>query len=199
MSTHSPSIERLIDEFNKLPGIGPKTAEKFVFYLLSQPKAELEKLGQAVEHLKDKIQICSSCQNYSESDPCPICNTRSRDHQTICVVAESPDVLAIEKTGEYTGVYHILGGVINAVEGISPKDLKIKQLTDRLDKDGIKEIIIALDPTIEGESTVLYLIKLLSKYKVKVTRLAQGLPTGSSIEYADEITLTNALKGRLPV
>ena len=199
MTQHSPSINKLIDEFNKLPGIGPKTAEKFVFYLLSQPKSELEKMGQAVEHLKDRITVCSQCQNYTESDPCPICKDRLRDQTTICIVANSPDVMALEKTGEYRGTYHILGGVINAVEGIGPKNLKIKQLIDRIKNDGIKEIIIALDPSIEGESTVLYLIKLLNKSKVRITRLAQGLPTGSSIEYADEITLTNALKGRLPV
>jgi len=199
MASHSPSINKLIDEFNKLPGIGPKTSEKFVFYLLSQPKSELNKLGQAVEHLKDKIVVCSSCQNFAESDPCLICRDSSRDQRAICLVAESPDILALEKTGEYRGTYHVLGGLINAVEGIGPQDLKIKELINRINKDGIREVIIALNPTIEGESTTLYLTKLLKKTKVRLTKLAQGLPTGSAIEYADEITLSNALKGRQPL
>jgi len=196
MADYSPSIQRLIDQFNKLPGIGPKTAEKFVFYLLNQDKSQLENLGQAVEHLQDKITVCSSCQNYTESDPCPICRDSSRNQQLICVVALSPDVMALEKTGEYRGVYHVLGGLINPVAGISAENLKIKQLINRIKKNKVKEVIIATDPTIEGESTALYLVKLLKKAPVKITRIAQGLPTGATIEYADEITLSNALKGR---
>lgn len=198
MSSHSPSIRKLIDEFNKLPGIGPKTAEKFVFYLLSQPKSELAEMGQAVSHLKDKITSCSICQNYAELDPCPICRDKTRNAQIICVVANSSDIPAIEKTDEFKGLYHVLGGEINSVDGIKPQDLTMKQLVARINKNGVQEIIIALNPTIEGESTALFLSKLLQKYKVKITRLAQGLPTGSAIEYADEITLTNALKGRQP-
>jgi len=198
MSSHPPSIRKLIDQFNKLPGIGPKTAEKFVFYLLSQPKSDLAELGQAVSHLKDKITTCSICQNFAESDPCDICRDKTRNSQIICVVATSSDIPAIEKTGVFRGLYHVLGGVINSVDGIKPQDLTMKKLVTRIESKDVKEVILALNPTIEGESTALFLSKLLHKYKLKITRLAQGLPTGSAIEYADEITLQNALKGRQP-
>ncbi len=196
MSKLPESIQKLIEEFNKLPGIGPKTSERFVFYLLKQSKLELEKFALALSHLKDKIKTCSVCYNFTEKDPCEICGDKKRDQKTICVVAESPDQEAIEKTSEYHGSYHVLGGTINQVEGIGPENLRIQELINRLKKDHLKEIIIALNPDMEGESTALYLVRLLKPYKIKITRLARGLPMGSDLEYADEITLTNALAGR---
>lgn len=199
MPNHPETIQSLIQEFNKLPGIGEKTSERFVFYLLKQPKAELEKLGLAIEHLKDKIKICSICQNFGQSDPCSICGDKSRDQKTICVVAEPQDILALEKTGEYKGVYHVLFGVLKPIEGVTPDKLKIDELLARVKKNNIKEIIIALNPDMEGESTTLYLKKLFSPFGLKITRLGRGLAMGSELEYADEITLTNALAGRKEV
>jgi len=196
MATYSETIEKLISEFSKLPGIGQKTAERFVFYLLKQPKEELEKLNLALKNLEKNIKICSICQNFSETDPCPICSSKSRDKSIICVVAEPQDLLAIEKTGEYKGTYHVLHGVINLPEGITPNRLKINELLERVKKNRIKEIILALNPDIEGESTALHIKKLLSPFNLKITKLARGLAMGSELEYADEITLADALKGR---
>ncbi|MFA5069927.1 MAG: recombination mediator RecR [Patescibacteria group bacterium] len=196
MPNHPETIQNLISEFNKLPGIGDKTSERFVFYLLKQPKTELEKLGLAIEHLKDKIKICSLCQNFSEKDPCPICGDKNRDQRTICVVAEPSDVISLEKTGEYKGVYHVLYGVLKPIEGISPDKLKVAELLTRVKKNNIKELIIALNPDMEGESTTLYLKKLFSPFGLKITRLGRGLAMGTELEYADEITLASALAGR---
>lgn len=199
MPNHPETIQNLIREFNKLPGIGEKTSERFVFYLLKQPKSELEKLGLAIEHLKDKIKICSSCQNFSQNNPCQICGDKSRDQKTVCVVAEPQDVLALEKTGEYKGVYHVLYGVLKPIEGVTPDKLTIGKLLERLKKDSLKELIIALNPDIEGESTTLYLKKLFTPFGLKITRLGRGLSMGCELEYADEITLTNALANRKEV
>lgn len=196
MPNYPETIQNLINEFNKLPGIGEKTSERFVFYLLKQPKMELEKLGLAIEHLKDKIKICSICQNFSQSDPCQICGDHSRDQKTVCVVAEPQDVLALEKTGEYKGVYHVLYGLLKPTEDVTPDKLTITKLLERLKKNNLKELIIALNPDIEGESTTLYLKKLFVPFGLKITRLGRGLAMGSELEYADEITLTNALKSR---
>lgn len=196
MTKFPSSIQNLIEEFNKLPGIGPKTSERFIFYLLKQPKKELDKLAEGIRHLKEKITLCFICYNFTEKTPCPICSDSRRDQKTICVVAESPDVHAIEKTSKYQGTYHVLGGVINQIEGIGPDQLKIKELVNRIKKDGIKEIILATNPDLEGESTALYLVRLLKPLGVKITRLGRGLPMGSNIEYVDEVTLANALAGR---
>lgn len=190
------SIQNLIEEFNKLPGIGPKTSERFIFYLLKQPKKELDQLAERLKHLKEKIIICPVCFDFTEKTPCSICSDAKRDQKTICVVAESPDMFAIEKTGKYQGTYHVLGGIINQIEGIGPEQLKIKELVSRIKKDRIKEIILATNPDLEGESTALYLARLLKPLKIKITRLGKGLPMGSDIEYADEVTLANALSGR---
>ncbi|MFH1029770.1 MAG: recombination mediator RecR [bacterium] len=190
------SIQNLINEFNKLPGIGTKTSQRFVFYLLKQNKNEIEKLVQTLEHLKDEIKLCSICKCFTSQDPCPICNNTHRDKNLLCVVSETTDMAVIESTGEYTGLYHILGGMINTLDGITPDLLNIKSLVERVKTGAFQEIIFAFDPTIEGESTVMYLKKILEPYKIKKTRLARGLPMGSDIEYADEITLSNALKGR---
>lgn len=189
-------IQNLIEEFNKLPGIGPKTSERFIFYLLKQPKKELDNLAEKIRHLKEKITICPTCYNLTDKTPCFICSDKKRDQKIICVVAESPDVAAIEKTDKYNGVYHVLGGVINQIEGVGPDQLKIKELVNRIKKDGIKEVILATNPDIEGESTALYLARLLKQLKIKITRIGRGLPMGSNIEYADEVTLANALAGR---
>lgn len=196
MARFPEPIQNLIEEFNKLPGIGPKTSERFIFYLLKQPEKELDKLAERIKYLKEKITLCSICFVFTDKTPCVICSDARRDQKTICVVAESPDVLAIEKTGKYQGTYHVLEGVINQIEGIGPDQLKIKELVNRIKKDGIKEVILATNPDLEGESTALYLVRLLKPLKIKITRLGRGLPMGSNIEYADEVTLANALAGR---
>lgn len=196
MGRFPPSIQNLIEEFNKLPGIGPKTAERFIFYLLKQPKKELEHLAEKIKQLKEKIIICPICFDFTENTPCSICANTRRDQKTICVVTESPEVSALEKTGKYHGLYHVLGGVINQIEGIGPEQLKIKELVKRIKKNGINEVILATNPDIEGESTALYLARFLKPLKIRITRLGRGLPMGSYIEYADEVTLANALEGR---
>lgn len=180
----------------KLPTVGPKTAERFVFYLLQQSPEELQKFAQAVAELKEKITICQSCFAVAESNPCAICDDKKRDETVLCIVENTRDMIAMEKTGEYKGYYHILGGVINAIEGMGPENLKIKELIGKIKLGKIKEIIIALNPNLEGETTTLYLTKQLEPLKIKITRLAKGLPTGANLEYADDITLANALKYR---
>lgn len=190
------SIQNTIESFNHLPGIGHKTSERFVFYLLKQPKSVLESFARNLLHLKDTILLCGECFHYSESNPCTICKNRDRDTHTICVVSESADVLALEKAGVFHGRYHVLGGVINQLEGITPETIRIKELVERLHKNGIREVILALNPDIEGETTSLYIAGILKNFDIKITRLARGLPTGSNIEYADELTLLNALEGR---
>lgn len=189
-------IQNLINQFNKLPGIGPKTSERLVFYLLKKNKEELKEFAQALDMSADNITVCSRCFNFSENDPCEICSDKTRDKTTLCVVAQIFDLMAIENTGEYHGLYHVLGGNLNPIEGITPDELTIKQLIERIKNNGVREIILALNPDIEGESTIVYLTKILKPYKVKITRLARGLPMGSNLEYADEITILNALKGR---
>ena len=192
------SVQNLIDELYKLPGIGPKTAERLTFYLLRSSSSDLRSLGQAVLDLKSKIKTCSSCFNLSEGDPCCICTDKSRDSSRVCVVEEPLDVLALEKTREYKGLYHVLGGVVSPIEGIGPDDLRIKDLLVQLEKNKgkIKEVILATNPSLEGEATAMYIKKLLHPLKIKITRIAQGLPIGAELEYADEITLSRALEGR---
>ncbi|MBU1131498.1 recombination mediator RecR [Patescibacteria group bacterium] len=190
------SIQKLIDQFNKLPGIGPKTAERLAFWLLKNPQSELEEFADSIAQAKKDLVICSVCQNISYHDPCDICHDSARDKKTICVVAETHDLQAIERTGEFQGTYHILGGVLNPLEGATPDKLNIDSLINRIRNNGIKEVILGLNPDMEGESTALYLLKLLKPLTVKVTKLARGLPTGSDIEYADEVTLGSALNNR---
>ena len=197
MANYPTPIKNLIDEFAALPGLGPKTAERLVFYLLKRPTTDLNKFASAISQLKNKITVCQKCQNYSEISPCAICQSRQRNPKVICLVALPQDLLAIEKTNEYQGVYHVLGGVIDPLQGLTLEQLKIQELINRIKIDGAVEIILALNWDLPGETTILYLTKLLKSFKnIKLTRLAQGLPTGSDLEYADEITLTNALKGR---
>ena len=180
------AIQRLIDAFGRLPGIGPKGAQRIAFYMLSAPEDEARDLAEAIEEVKAKIRFCDICGNVCESSPCPVCADPRRDRSVICVVEEPKDVMSIERTREYHGLYHVLGGA----------DLRIPGLLKRLEGDEVKEVIMALDPNIEGEATTSYLTQLLRPVGVKVTRLASGLPVGSDLEYADEITLGRALAGR---
>ncbi len=200
MAKYSESIQNLIDALTRLPGIGPKSAERLVFHLLNQPKPDLEKLSMMLKHLKDKIVTCSQCYNFSETDPCLICKDARRSSGVVCVVAKPQDLIALERIGEYQGVYHVLGGVIDPLEGITPDKLKIRELVARIKGGSVKEVIMALNPDLPGETTTLYLIKLLKQFKdLRITRLARGLPIGSDLEYADEVTLSSALKGRREV
>lgn len=189
-------VQNLINEFNKLPGIGNKTSQRFVFYLLKQPKSEIVKLTAALEHLKDEIKYCDICHCFTEKNPCPICADSVRDRALLCVVSETSEMAVFENMGEYKGLYHILGGTINTLDGITPDMLNIRSLVERIKAENFSELILAFDPDIEGESTVMYLKKILEPFELKITRLARGLPMGSDIEYADEITLSNAFKGR---
>jgi recombination protein RecR len=190
------AIQRLIDAFSHLPGIGPKGAQRIAFYLLSAGEEESRDLAEAISEVKEKIRFCDICGNVCETSPCPICADPRRDHSLICVVEEPKDVMSIERTREYRGTYHVLGGAINPMANVGPNDLNIPKLLDRLKTDEVKEIILALDPNIEGEATTTYLSRLLSPLGILVTRLASGLPVGSDLEYADEITLGRALAGR---
>lgn len=192
----SESLENLIEELTKFPGIGRKTAQRIAMFILKQPKEEVEKLVKAIIDVKEKIKYCSICFNITETDPCPICSNPKRDKSTICVVEEAMDVLAIEKTNEYNGVYHVLGGVINPLEGIGPEDLKIRELISRISSGGINEVIIALNPSVEGETTSMYVANLIKPFGVKVSRIARGLPIGTALEYADTATIVRAIENR---
>lgn len=190
------SIQNLIDHFSKLPTVGPKTAERYVFYLLKEHPEWLQQFAQAIAELKEKTTICRICLSIAETNPCYLCSDQKRNHSVICLVADTRDMLVIESTKQYNGVYHILGGVINTIEGIKPEQLNLKQLLSRLKQIAVKEIILAFNPDLEGETTSMYIAKLLKPHKIKITRLAKGLPMGADLEYADEITLSNALKYR---
>lgn len=190
------SLERVINEFGRLPGIGPKTAQRLGFYLLKKDSLDLNSLADSVRALKTDITFCGQCHNMAETDPCSICADTSRDHTTICVVEEPLDAIALDKTGQFKGVYHILGGVLNPMEGIGPEQLNISTLQKRIADLDVKEIIIATNPTLEGETTAMHIAKFLNGTEVKVTRIARGLPMGGDLEYADEITLSRALDGR---
>jgi recombination protein RecR len=187
-------VARLIEEFNKLPGIGPKTAQRLTFYLLRMPAEEARGLAEAIVEVKERIGFCSTCFNITESDPCWVCRG-ARDKSMICVVEEPLDVLALERTGHYKGLYHVLHGAISPMEGIGPEELRIRELLGRLG-EGVQEVILATNPNLEGEATAMYLTKLLTPLGPRVTRLARGLPVGGDLEYADEVTLTRALEGR---
>jgi len=192
------SIQNLVDHFTTLPGIGPKTAEKLVFFLLKRAPKDLHDFGAALSHIADNVQLCSLCQNFTDTELCQICSNPRRDKSVICVVADPLDLLALESTHDFRGLYHVLGHNINPLEGITPNDIRIKELVQRIEKADpqISEIILALDANTEGETTALYLARLLHKYPVKITRIGKGLPMGSDMEYADAMTLSNALEGR---
>jgi len=190
------SVTRLIEAFAQLPGIGPKTASRLTFYLLRRPAEQAEALADALRELKQKTLFCSTCFNITEQDPCPVCRDESRDRSIICVVEEPLDVLAIERTGEYRGLYHVLHGAISPVEGIGPDELRINELLARLKAEPVREVLLATNPNLEGEATAMYLARLLEPLGVRVTRLARGLPVGGDLEYADSVTLGRALQGR---
>jgi len=193
---YPPAIQNLINLFTALPSVGPKTAERYVFYLLKENPDYMQRLAQGVAELKEKTTICASCHSVAESNPCHICLDKTRAKSSICVVATTREMLNIEATSEFKGQYHVLGGLIDTIKRVNPEELNIKQLENKVKQGQIKEVILALSPNMEGETTALYLNKLLNKYKIKITRIAKGLPTGSEIEYADELTLGNALKYR---
>jgi recombination protein RecR len=196
MPIYSKSLERLISALHRLPGIGPKSAQRLAFYILNSPSGEANELAQAILSAKEKVKSCSVCGNITEKDPCYICEDSNRDKSTICVVEQPQDIFVFEKMGEYKGTYHVLMGALSPLDGIGPEDLKIKELMRRIEKGNIREVIIATNPTVEGEATSGYLSKLIKPLGVKVTRLAQGVPMGGDLEYADEVTLAKALEGR---
>ncbi|MBD3360255.1 recombination protein RecR [Candidatus Peregrinibacteria bacterium] len=191
------SVRDLIEEFAKLPGIGPKSAQRLAIYLLRSPGSRLEPLGRAVLNLKENVVFCETCWNISEENPCPICSDPGRDKSVICVVEDVLDVVALEKTGDFDGVYHVLHGALSPIDRIGPDQLKLIDLFRRIEKGGLDEVILATNPSLEGEATSLYIQKHLKDSKVKITRIARGLPVGGDLEYADEVTLSRALAGRL--
>ncbi len=192
----SEPIARLIEEFNKLPGIGPKSAQRVTYYLLRAPAAEVEALADAIRNLKEKLILCSLCLNITDSDPCAICQDEERDHTKICIVEEPIDILPLERTKKYKGLYHVLHGVIAPTDGVGPDELKIKELLSRLNANQVTEIILATNPNLEGEATAMYLQRLIAPLGIRITRLARGLPYGGDLEYADDVTLSRALEGR---
>jgi recombination protein RecR len=190
---------RLIEALQRLPGIGPKTAQRLTFFLLKRPPEEVRELSQALLAVKERIGYCGTCFNVTEVDPCRICADPARSAALICVVEEPNDLLAMERTGEYRGRYHVLLGALSPLDGIGPEDLKVRELLARLDAGGTTEVILATNPNVEGEATALYLAKLLRPLGVRVTRIARGLPVGGDLEYADQVTLSKALEGRREV
>ncbi len=190
------SIAALIEHFQKFPSIGPKSAQRMAFYLLRMPANEVEKFARAMIEAKQNTKTCEICFNISSESPCEICTSTSRDKSIICVVAETKDLIAVEKTNEYKGLYHVLQGLISPMDGIGADDIRIKELLNRLTSDEIQEIILALPPSVEGEATSLYLTKLIKPFGIKISRIAFGLPVGADLEYADEITLAKAIEGR---
>lgn len=190
------TVERLINRLSSLPGIGPKTASRLAFYLLRAPQDESRMLGEAILSVKTDTHLCERCFNIADSGLCPICLDSERDQQRLCVVEQPQDVLALEHVGVYRGLYHVLHGAINPQDGISADDIKINDLLNRLQNEEISEIILATNPTVEGEATAMYLQKLLTPYNMRLTRLARGLPFGTELEYADDVTLSRALEGR---
>lgn len=199
MSNFSKSIDNLIKQLSKLPGIGQKTAQRLAFYIINMELEDAKALSSAILEAKDKIQFCSVCQNISDSDICDICSDKNRTSEIICVVESPREVIAMEKSKEYTGKYHVLHGTISPSNSITPDMLKIRELVERLAKEDIKEVILATNPTIDGEATAMYIARLLKPFGIKISRIARGLPMGADIEYADEVTITKALENRVDV
>ncbi|SHH29949.1 recombination mediator RecR [Tepidibacter thalassicus] len=196
MQIYSGPIERLIEEFTKLPGIGKKTAQRLAFHVINMNISDVEKLSNAILEAKKEIKYCSICCNITDKNPCSICSNKNRDEEVICVVEDPRDVAAMERTKEFKGKYHVLHGVISPMDGVGPDMIKIKELIERLGNQSVKEIILATNPTIEGEATAMYLARLIKPLGIKVTRIAHGLPVGGDLEYADEVTILKALEGR---
>ncbi len=196
MAYYPEPVARLIDALQRLPGIGPKTAQRLTFFLLKRPADEVRELSQSLVAVKDRIVYCQTCFNVTEEDPCRICADPARDARLLCVVEEPNDLLAMERTGEYRGRYHVLLGALSPLDGIGPDDLKVRELLARLERGAVSEVILATNPNVEGEATALYLAKLLRPLGARVTRIARGLPVGGDLEYADQVTLSKALEGR---
>ncbi len=192
----APVIQKLLDELERLPGVGPKSAQRIAYWILNTDRATALRLAQSITEVKDTVRFCSRCFNYAEDDECDICRNPSRDTSLLCVVSEPRDIPPIERTAVFSGIYHVLGGALSPMEGIGPDDLHIAQLMRRLSSEDIREVVIATNPNVEGETTAAYLARLIKPLGVKVTRLASGLPVGGDLEYADEVTLGRALEAR---
>ena len=196
LTSTAEAINRLIQEFNKLPGIGPKSAQRLTYYLLRAPEEQTKLLAEAILSVKQRTRLCSTCFNVTESDPCPLCGSDQRDRSKICIVEQPQDILALEHTRIYDGLYHVLHGAISPTEGVEADDIRIKELLNRLQGSSVNEVILATNPNLEGEQTAMYLSRLISPLGIRVTRLARGLPFGTELEYADDVTLTRAIEGR---
>lgn len=196
MSIYSPSIEKLVESFEKLPSIGHKTAVRLAFHMLDLTEAEVQEFINSIITAKQNLKYCSKCYNISDTDPCPICANQKRDESIICVVEDVKDIIAMEKTHEFKGIYHVLHGSISPMNGVGPDDIKLKELLARLNPETVKELILATNPRVEGEATAMYISKLVKPLGITVTRIAHGIPVGGDLEYTDEITLTKALEGR---
>lgn len=196
MQEYTMPINRLIEEFSKLPGVGRKTAQRLAFHVINMDDKDVKELSQAILDAKNNIKYCSICCNIADSDPCSICSNKNRNTHVICVVEDTRDVAAMEKIREFNGQYHVLNGVISPMDGIGPEMLNVKELIQRLGNQDVKEIIMATNPTIEGEATAMYIAKLIKPMGIKTTRIAHGLPVGGDLEYADEVTISKALEGR---
>ncbi|MBI3316696.1 MAG: recombination protein RecR [Candidatus Omnitrophica bacterium] len=199
MKRYADWMQQLVEALSRLPGIGKRSAERIVFYLLKSKKDEVLELSSLIRSVKENVFFCEICHNFADSKICYICSDPARDHGLICVVEDPKDVISIEKTGSFVGIYHVLLGALSALEGVGPEDIRIHDLVQRIKKDRVREVILATNPNTEGETTALYLSKLLRPLKVKVSRIARGIPVGSHIEYTDQATLSRALEDRLPV
>jgi recombination protein RecR len=199
MGVYAGPVQDLIDELGRLPGVGPKSAQRIAFHLLKLPKQDALRLARSITEVKDRVAFCTRCFNIAEGDECGICADDRRDPTVICVVEEPRDIVAVEKTGEFKGRYHVLQGALSPIEGIGPDQLRVKELLGRLDDEGVQEIILCTNPNIEGETTAMYIGRLLKPLGLTVTRIASGLPVGGDLEYADELTLGRALEGRREV
>lgn len=196
MSIYTPALQKLIDELGKLPGVGPKSAQRIAFHLIKIPEQEALSLADAIQQAKQKVRFCETCFNMSDEVICEICSDSQRDSSLVCVVEEPRDIVALERTREYKGLYHVLQGAINPIDGIGPEQLKIRELLERLKGNTVVEVILCTNPNIEGEATAMYLAKLIEPLGIQVSRIASGLPVGGDLEYADELTLGRALEGR---
>jgi recombination protein RecR len=196
VAAYPPAVARLIEALQRLPGIGPKTAQRLAFHLLKQPTASVQDLAEALVDVKARVVHCSRCFNVTDADPCGICDDPARDSGLLCVVEEPNDLMAMERTGEYRGRYHVLLGALSPLDGIGPDELKVRELLARLEANHVREVILATNPNVEGDATALYLSKLLRPLGLRITRIARGLPVGGDLEYADEVTLSRALEGR---
>ena len=199
MSSLPESLQRLVDELQRLPGIGQKSAQRLAFHILRTPREDADRLADAVREVKERVTYCSICSNITDSDPCAYCRNEARDRTTICVVEEPQNIASIERSRDFKGVYHVLMGVLSPLQGIGPDDLRIKSLLTRLTDGTVAEVILATNPTVDGEATAIYLARLLKPLGVKVTRIAMGVPVGSDLEYADEVTMHKAMEGRREV